>query len=172
MRAVLPAFCAIGVAAVVGWLLAGGGVGFGESLPSSQILFGQSQPSPMTSSSGTLMHIDSSPAGAQVRIDGAALGKTPLDIQMEPGQHALNLQHPDALDDERVVQVTGASASVDVDLWRRHPDVVALRPVYPGAALLDARFLNDGRVALLVGLPGQTGAPGLGQSLWLLDPAT
>ncbi|MDQ6672965.1 MAG: PEGA domain-containing protein, partial [Chloroflexota bacterium] len=153
-------------AAVVGWMVAGG------KLPSSEILVGQSQPSAMTSSSGTLMHINSSPAGAQVHIDGTALGETPLDRWLEPGQHALRLEHPDALDDERVVQVADTSASVDVGLWRRHPDVVAIRPVYPGASILDAHFLRDGRVALLVGLPGQTGAPGLGQSLWLLDPAT
>ena len=96
----------------------------------------------MTSSSGIPMHIDSSPAGAQVRIDGATFGKTPLDIQLQPGQHALSLQHPDALDDEQVVQVADTSASVDVGLWRRRPDVVAIRPVYPGASLLDARFLR------------------------------
>jgi hypothetical protein len=44
--------------------------------------------------------------------------------------------------------------------------------VYPGASLLDARFLNDGRVALIVGLPTppDPGAQLGGRELWLLDP--
>ncbi len=47
-----------------------------------------------------------------------------------------------------------------------------LRPVYPGASLVDARFLDDGRVALLVSLRAQLGAPSASRELWQVDPAT
>jgi hypothetical protein len=96
-----------------------------------------------------------------------------LDLQLEPGQHSLSLQHPDALDDERTLQVGDTAKTVDVGLWRRRPDVIALRPVYPGASLLDAHFLEDGRIALLVGLPSSQFSPGAqpaSRELWLLDP--
>jgi hypothetical protein len=168
IRAVAPAVCGIGIAAVVGWLLAGGG------LPSAQVLFGEPAPPAGSSSGGTLVHIDTSPSGAQLRIDGAkyGFGKTPLDVRLSPGQHSVNLEHPDTLDDDRALSVTETGATVEMALWRRHPDVVALRPVYPGAALVDAYFLNDGQVALLVGLPGQAGASGSSRELWRFDPAT
>jgi PEGA domain len=171
-RAVLPALCAVGIAAAAGWMLAGGGVGPGDSLRFSEMWFSHSSPAVVTGSSGTPMHIDSSPSGAQVRIDGSIAGKTPLDLRLEPGQHTLSLQHPDALDDERTLQVGDGDATVDVELWRRRPAVLALRPVYPGASMLDARFLEDGRVALLVGLPSQLypGAQPARREVWLLDP--
>jgi hypothetical protein len=150
---VLPAVCGIGVAAVAGWMLAGG------------------VPPSAESPSRVPVHVDSSPVGAQVQIDGRRYGKTPADLRLSPGQHRLSLQHPDALDDQQTLQVAETGATVDVGMWRRRPDVVVLRPVYPGASLLDARFLNDGEVALLVGLPVQTGAPSASRQLWRLDPA-
>jgi len=122
--------------------------------------------------SGPPVHIDSSPAGAQVRIDGAGYGNTPLDVRLEPGQHTLDLHHPEALDDHHSLQVAATGARVEVRMWRRRPAAVAVRPVYPGAALLDAQFLNDGQVALVVGLPTQAGAPTASRELWRLDPAT
>jgi hypothetical protein len=174
MRAVLPAACAIGIAAVAGWMLAGVGVGVGvgENLPFSEILFSRPASVATDSADGAPVHIDTSPAGAQVRIDGSGAVKTPLDVRLEPGQHVLRLQHPDALDDERILQVADTGATLDVALWRKRPDVVAIRPVYPGASLLDARFLNDGQVALLVGLPSQSGTLTPKRELWLLDPST
>ncbi|MBV9355413.1 MAG: PEGA domain-containing protein, partial [Chloroflexi bacterium] len=167
MRTALPAFCAIGIAAAVGWMLAGG------SLPLSTVRSGQPA-APVESAGGVPVHIDTSPAGAQVRIDGATAGKTPLDLRLEPGEHTLGLQHPDALDDERTLQVGEDGATVAVELWRRRPAALALRPVYPGASLLDARFLQDGRVALVLGLPSQpfleTAAQPASREVWLLDP--
>jgi hypothetical protein len=166
VRAVLPAVCAIGIASAAGWMLAGG------NLASSELLFRQAEPAAVESSSGAPVHIDSSPPGAVVHIDGTSYGKTPLDVRLSPGQYTLSLQHPDALDDEQILQVADTGARVDAGLWRRRPDVVALRPVYPGAPLLDARFLNDGQVALLVGLASQAGTPRPNRELWRLDPVT
>jgi hypothetical protein len=166
VRAVLRALCSVGVAAVAGWMLAGGRV------PTAEILVGQPSPAAVASSSGPFVHVGSSPTGAQVQIDGTGYGKTPLDLRLSPGQHTLSLQHPDALDDEQTLQVAETGATVDVGLWRRRPDVVAVRPVFPGASLLDARFLRDGQVALLDGLPAGTGAPSVSRQLWRLDPTT
>ncbi len=172
LRLLVLAVCGIGIAATAGWMLAGGVVGVGENLPPSEILFGQSEPAAVTSSRGTPIHIASSPVGAQVRIDGATAGKTPLDVRLESGQHTLSLRHSEALDDERTLQVGDTATNVEVDLWRRRADVVPIRPVYPGASLLDARFLDDGQVALVVGLPPQSGTLNAKRELWLLAPAT
>ncbi|MBV9602309.1 MAG: PEGA domain-containing protein [Chloroflexi bacterium] len=160
----LPAVSTVGMVVLVGWILA-------EANPTfTQDLFGQSQLLAVSDIGGIPTRIDSSPTGAQVRIDGAALEKTPLEVSLSPGRHALKLQHPDTLDEEDTVQVSGTAASVDINLWRRHPDVVALRPVYPGAFFVDARFLNDGQVAIVVGLPVQPGAGNPNREVWLLDP--
>ena len=166
VRAGLPALCAIGIAAALGWMVAGG------TLPSIEMPFGRPDPAMVAGSRGTPVHVDSSPAGAQVRIDGKGFGETPLDTRLSPGRHTLSLQHPDALDDDQILQVADTGAGVDVGLWRRRPDVVPLRPVYPGAPLLDARFLDDGQIALLVGIPSQVHGPYTGRELWRLDPAT
>src|SRR5207237_9603545 len=121
------AVCGIGVAAVGGWMLAGSG------LPSADELIGQVEPAAVESSSGAPVHVDSSPAGAQVHIEGHNYGKTPMDVRLSPGEQRLSLQHPDALDDEQTLHVAETGATVDVGMWRRQPDVMALRPVYPGA---------------------------------------
>jgi hypothetical protein len=118
IRTVLPAMCAIGIAAVAGWLLAGGGP------PPTDMFFGQPEPALGQSSPGDApVHIDSTPSGAQVRIDGARSGshETPLDVRLSPGQHSLSLEHPDALEDNRSFHVAEDGAVVDVALWRRHP---------------------------------------------------
>jgi hypothetical protein len=167
IRSALPMVCGVGIAAVVGWLLAGG------DLPSAEVFVGQPKSAVRQSSPGDVpVHIDSTPSGAQVSIDGARSGRTPLDLRLSPGQHFLSLEHPDAFAEDRALQVAEDGAVFNVALWRRHPDVVPLRPVYPGASLVDARFLDDGQVALLVGLPAQPGASTGSRELWRLDPAT
>jgi hypothetical protein len=167
VRAALPVVCGIGMAAVAGWLLAGG------SLSSAEALFGQREPAAVDHAAGDApVHLESLPSGAAVRIDGATRGKTPLDTWLSAGQHVLSLQHSDTLDDDQTLAVAETGAHVEVALWRRRPEVVPVRPVYPGASLVDARFLDDGQVALLVGLPAQAGAPGVSRELWRLDPST
>jgi hypothetical protein len=159
--------CGVGVAAVAGWLLAGG------SLRLPETLLGHLAPGAAQTVAGTApVHLDSTPSRAQVSIDGARVGWTPLDVRLSPGQHALSLQHPDALDQDQTLAIPESGATVSFELWRRRPDVVPLRPVYPGASLVDARFLDDGQVALLVSLPAQSGALSATRELWRLDAAT
>jgi hypothetical protein len=160
------ALCVIGSAAAAGWMLSGG------TLTLETLFPGQRELVAVTDASGTPLHINSSPAGAQVRIDGALTGKTPLDVALSSGQHDLSLQHPEALDEQQTLSVSNTPANVDVSMWRRHPDIVVIRPVFPGAPLLDAQFLKDGQVALVVGLPAQATARSSARELWLFDPAT
>jgi hypothetical protein len=119
IRTVLPAVCGIGVAAVTGWMLAGG------SLPATETLFGQLPADAEPSAGGASVLLSSAPSGAVVRVDGATRGKTPLDLRLLPGQHTLSLQHPDALNDDQPLLVPDTGAHVDVPLWRRRPDVAA-----------------------------------------------
>ena len=167
IRVLVPALCGIGTAAVAGWLVAGG------SLPPVQTLSGQLEPVAVDSAAGGApVHLESTPSGAAVRIDGTTRGKTPLDTWVSPGQHALSFQHPDTLDEDQTLTVAGTGAQVAVALWRRRPEVMPVRSIYPGASLVDARFLDTGQVALLVGLPAPAGASGASRELWHLDPTT
>ena len=167
IRAALPAVCGIGIAAVSGWLVAG------SDLPSIPAVFGQLAPATTESSAGGApVRIDSTPSGAAVRVDGASRGTTPLDIQLEPGRYSLSLERPDSLTEQETIEVAQRGASVHVDLWQHQPEVVRVRPVYPGASLVDARFLNDGLLALTVGIPTQVGTSDPSTELWRLDPAT
>jgi hypothetical protein len=167
VRKLLPALCGIGIAAVVGWLVAGG------SLPSAETFSVPFAPAAADRSAGGVrLHVESTPSDAAVRIDRTPRGKTPLDIWLAPGQHALGLQHPDALDDDLPIDIPDSGANVDVGLWRRRPDVLPVRPVYPGAVLVDARFLDDGQIVLLVDSPGRTGEAGSNRELWRLDLTT
>jgi hypothetical protein len=167
IRALILGACAVGIAAIAGWMLAGG------NLPSGDVLFARTDSVAVdTLAGGTPVHVASTPSGAQVRIDDARYGKTPLDVRLSPGSHRLTLAHPDALDEEQMIQVAETGTVINIGLWRRRPDVVPLRPVYPGASLVDAWFLDDGRVALVVGLPARGGAPAGSRELWQLDPST
>ncbi len=167
IRTLLMALCGIGVAAAAGWLLAGGPV------PSIRMLFGQVEPAAAESvAGGAPVHLDSTPSGAVVRIDGTSRGQTPLDTRLSPGQHTLNLDQPDSLAEQQTVDVADGGASVHIDLWQRRPQVVPLRPVYPGASLRDVAFLNDGQLLLSVATPTQAASSTAATELWRMDPAT
>src|SRR5206468_4095335 len=66
--------------------------------------------------------------------------------------------------EERRVELVTAGATLDVPLWRNHPSMRALRPALPGAQIADATLLPDGRLGLVVGLPGDE------RQAWTLDP--
>jgi serine/threonine protein kinase len=52
-----------------------------------------SMPAAAAVASTTPVHVESSPAGALVESNGELLGRTPVDLQLSPGQHALRLSH-------------------------------------------------------------------------------
>jgi hypothetical protein len=118
------------------------------------------------------LRISSSPVGATVRVDGAIKGRTPVGVLVAPGPHLLGVHHQDGIDETRSMSIGPEGTNVDVVLWRRAPKVVPVLPVFPGANLIDARFLEDGSLTLLVGLPINTTAinPLAAREVWRLDP--
>lgn len=101
-----------------------------------------------------MLRIESIPPGATVVIDGDARGETPLSLPVNVGQHQLELRLTGYLQQAQSLRINpGQALTISSSLWDYTPDVVALRPALPGATIADARFLNDGRVALAVAVP-------------------
>jgi PEGA domain len=109
--------------------------------------------------------IASRPSNAQVWLDGREQGRTPLQLEVTPGTHTVQLTASQALDVQYVVQVGDAGAVLDAVLWRRQPALMRLRPTLPGAALSDVRLLSDGTLSLGVDVP-----PRHQLQAWRLDP--
>ena len=68
------------------------------------------------------------------------------------------------MDETRTTEVDSAGTRLQIGLWRAHPSVAYLKPPLPGAALSDARFLADGRLALELTLLDRE------RQAWTLDP--
>jgi PEGA domain-containing protein len=60
------------------------------------VLWTMGRPLTFGQSSGAV-HIDSAPAGAQVRVDGKALGVTPLALTLDPGDRRIEVQQGDVV---------------------------------------------------------------------------
>jgi hypothetical protein len=167
--AVAAAVCA-SAAIAAGWVVGSGGTGplpidLPDWLP---IRAGASNQDTVE------LGITSAPEGASVAVDGRERGKTPLSVKLARGQHILGLTHPSAVEDERQLDVTG-DMHVNVAMFEQRPDALQLKPVYPGATVNGAAFLDDGRLAVTMGLPSQTGNSGGSQpetlsEPWILDP--
>jgi hypothetical protein len=114
---------------------------------------------------GVPLEVTSRPTGAGVWVDGRERGRTPLEVQVEPGTHRVLLKAHDAQDGQYAVQVGGQPAALAAVLWRSQPTLAHVRPSLPGAALADVRLLADGELALSVSLP-----PGHQMQAWRLDP--
>jgi hypothetical protein len=86
----------------------------------------------------------------------------------------VTLRHPDAVETVRHIDLPAEGTAIAISLWRRRPDILPLRPVYPGADLVDASFLSDGRLALTASMPARSSSADLtaARELWRLDPAT
>jgi hypothetical protein len=141
----LAAAPVLAIAAVVTWWLAGAREGDGPA-------------------DGRPLALTSTPAGAQVLVDGQPRGRTPATVRVEPGRHEVVLLHPDAVDTRLDVAVPPEGAAVGTVLWRREPEARHVRPTFPGATVVGGTFLKDGRLALTVALP-----PGDERQAWLLD---
>ena len=167
LRTVLMVVCGLGSAAAAGWVLAGG------SLPPVQPLGGHAELVAADTSDGRApVHLDSTPRGAAVRIDGTSSGQTPLDTWLSPGQHTLGLEQANSLAEQQTIDVADGGSSVHIDLWQRQPQVVPVRPVYPGAFLKEAAFLNDGQLVVSVAMPDQAATSSASTQLWRMDPST
>jgi hypothetical protein len=122
---------------------------------------------------GVPVSIVSTPSGATVEIDGVRRATTPAQLSISPGSHTLGLRQPDSLDFFRPLNVPPQGSASSSDLWRRKPNVVPVRPVYPGATLAHEQFEQDGGLDLSVRSGSVTTQNGPGPSeLWRLDPLT
>ncbi|MBV9132840.1 MAG: PEGA domain-containing protein [Chloroflexi bacterium] len=99
------------------------------------------------------VRVSSHPPGAAVWLDGHPQGSTPVELATEPGSHSVLLKHPNALEQQFTLNVSGKGANLDAVLWRRQPAVSRLRSALPGATLADVRLLDDGDLALSIELP-------------------
>jgi hypothetical protein len=116
-----------------GWVLAGGDPPVGAA--ADWLAVGNSALDGNTARAR--LEITSQPAGAAVFVDGRERGATPVSLDVSRATHTLVLRHAEAIDDQRQILVTNDS-NVNVNMWRRRPDVVHLRPSYPGASISDA----------------------------------
>ncbi|MBV9598129.1 MAG: hypothetical protein JOZ87_14825 [Chloroflexi bacterium] len=110
------------------------------------------------------LEVSTTPSGASLLVDDQPRGVVPTAIALAPGPHTVTLQGPDAIAETRQVEVPVAGTHLDLPLWRSHPIVQYLRSALPGAALINARFLADGRLGLVLQLPGEE------FQAWTLDP--
>ena len=92
--------------------------------------------------------ITSTPSGAAVVVDGHERGSTPATLHLSLGQHQVALSAQGAIDEPRSIALGADGLSLVVDLWRAHPTMTYLKPPLPGAMVVGAGFLDDGRLAL------------------------
>ena len=69
---------------------------------------------------GGSLRIESDPAGAEVRVNGAAKGTTPLSLTMPAGSYSLTVQHGSSIK-ELPVSVTNGAATVHHITWTDTP---------------------------------------------------
>jgi hypothetical protein len=74
------------------------------------------------------LRIESDPAGAEVRLNGAAKGKTPLSLSMPAGSYSLTVQHGSSIK-ELPVSVTNGETTVHHITWA---DTTAAAPAATG----------------------------------------
>ena len=98
--------------------------------------------------------VTSEPSTALVEVDGRKRGETPLTLTLSARDHVIVLHYADYADAVYNVSPTaGVTTTLHADLWQRSPRLQRLRPALPGAAIVHADFLLDGRVALILSLP-------------------
>jgi len=111
------------------------------------------------------LKVSSEPAGATILIDGQNRGRTPAVLMLPGGPHRVTLRLARRADVSYDVNLApDRPATLDGILWPQMPAVQRLRSPLPGAAIADARFLADGRLALTLALPGRDE-----RQLWLVD---
>jgi len=162
----LPVTIAVGRPSRVELLAAALGVGVALTAGSALLLLVRHPASPAAPVEPVApLVVISSPAGASVLIDSHSQGTTPATVALPLGPHQVVIQGADAIPESRDIKLPADGASVSVPLWRAHPLVHTLKPALPGAAIADATFLDDGRLGLIISLPGDE------RQAWTLDPA-
>jgi hypothetical protein len=111
------------------------------------------------------LRVTSDPSGVSIEIGGRKLGRTPAALRLVAGDHRVTLHRDGYADAISSVSLNfGGEADLHADLWRWTPEVQQLRPTSPGATIIGAVFIADGRIALSVVLP-----PDDERQTWMLD---
>lgn len=112
------------------------------------------------------VHVESSPAGATVQVDGRDRGQTPFALRVPPGEHHVALRAAGFTPLDTTVRINeGQTLDLQRELWLSSPTVDLLRSPLPGAPIAGLDFLQDGRLEYTVQLPGGQ------QQLWVSDAA-
>ncbi|MDA8217795.1 MAG: PEGA domain-containing protein [Dehalococcoidales bacterium] len=157
-----PSLAELGHLARVWWTWAIAGTLMAASAASLLVF---STPPPEPEVGGARLQVNSVPEAATVAVDGQTRGRTPINLQLPPGEHHVTVRHERSLEATHHVRLEAdQTVSIVAELWLRSPQVQRLRPPFPGASIVGADFLRDGRVALAVALP-----PGDERQLWLVD---
>lgn len=118
---------------------------------SSLVLLGVGQAATPADAQRAPLSVESTPAGAVLRIDGQVVGVAPATIDIAAGVHQIALERADALGTHYALTTDGESPlTFSARLWRRQPLVQRIRAVVPGASLSDVRILADGDLVLVV----------------------
>ena len=86
-----------------------------EPLASAAVPSGQSSASPAAQVS---LVIDSTPAGADIEIDGAFVGNTPSAVTVAPGSHQIAVKKKGFTDWTKTLNVTGGTIHLQAELER------------------------------------------------------
>jgi PEGA domain len=85
-------------------------------LPLDMASFAAAPPAPAADEIKTALQITSTPDGAQVQIDGAAFGTTPLNVTVTAGKHDIAIKKAGYSDWSKTLDVTRATAQVEATL--------------------------------------------------------
>jgi hypothetical protein len=132
--------------------------GLSEALTLASTLAASLAPQLTAPPTGTVT-VESTPAGAQVLVDGEPAGTTPLELTLAPGEHRIVIRHEGHVDDERSVTVeVGAASAVAAEL----------RPVVVAPIVEDERGRRDGLLRPLGWASLGVGIASLGAGIALL----
>ncbi|MHB8619945.1 MAG: PEGA domain-containing protein [Chloroflexota bacterium] len=112
------------------------------------------------------LNMHTTPAGAAVSLDGHGRGTTPATLSLAAGKHQVRLHLAGYADAEVAMTARpGETAQVQRQFWPANVRVLPVAAPMPGAQIVTADFLADGRVAVEVQLSSG------GRQLWLADTA-
>ncbi len=126
----------------------------------------QGDTGPVAPPDAATVAVASSPAGAQVLLDGVMVGKTPAELWVAPGKRRLELRASGRIALAREFDAAPRSRlSFDERLWRSTAQLVSVGAPLPGTTIRRVDLLRDGHLALVVSEPS-----GMRQA-WVTMPA-
>lgn len=79
------------------------------------------------------LRIASNPSGADIEVDGRAAGRTPITVDVAPGDHVVRLEQPGLQVAAAIVAVSADGGALDLDLLPDPRDAVLFRRIARGS---------------------------------------